>query len=922
MKRRRGGCGGWLATGAFLGAALALWLAAGAPFHVGDWIDWLLSSDPSTAVTVTDQGGVLELEGLKVEFGPEALPAGTVVRARRLARAEERYPRDGPLRLAGPIYAVEPPPGLPLGATVQVTLPYDPAKLPNPQETSGLVGALWDGRAWDRRPATVDVASQTLSFVADHFSVIAPLVEAEGDSLSISTPRFHIRWHAGAGPEEWKPLSGARYVSPRGTADGSVPAYINDLGEYLDEAYGRIQEMGYTMPPTDSPIEVVVQDLNPYGVADLFSEYVLQTPKGYGVYGQTSVWGPIYIDTRLRNPDGGLLPAKEVPERLKTVAGHELFHVVQRYHPSFPTWFYEAGAVFMEWRLYGQEFPHNLPQIVQAHPQFLYEGMWAGSVGAHYAKAAFLVYLQEQYGRDCGGRDRDVLKDGVFASGFGGSSYLHAAANQRQPDLSQALLAAARLCGGFGGTWDDLLAEFARDYLMEWDDWPTGSALLGGNHDLPLVHAARGNAPDAREFTWRTFTDPGGSKAFDLFSWREASAAMWRVEGASDLLATLVLQMAPAAFDWQTLPVYWAYSFLNVRDREPAIGPKQFVESNPTIAVPRFGLARQEGARVERVFLMGVLGKAAYSALQGGFGNSALTAYLLPAPQRVETKEVQVAEAGRTVPKLRVSWAVNPKWLPTEIKGLYHVVGSYSGNPDDPLRSSFGGVPVEKGNSLDIEPPPPGTRIAVVLVDHYGNQGPAAVADPPAMAGPKGLEDVVIAAVERLGYGWRKRSQGTEQPEAGAAGLVSCSNTTCFFEFLLSAPDIAKAVPGRVEAMWLQVFPSRETAQRSFETSYSDLHEQTHRGLKARVRVRDFGYKEQGYQTDVGLDWESRRSIFVLADTIIASAGRTGQCISVVDWPRVRCGPLEPVGDVPAHMIDALLEEAEAGGLIPPGTLR
>ncbi|MBI2911490.1 MAG: zinc ribbon domain-containing protein, partial [Chloroflexi bacterium] len=678
---RRGHRGRWLLAGALLGAPVALWLAAGAPFHLGDRIAWLLSPDSSASTTVTEQGGVLELEGLRIEFGPEALPAGAVVKARRLASVEERYPRDAWLQLAGPVYLVETPEGLPQGATVRVTLPYDAARAPDP-EASGLSGAVWDGTGWELRPSAVDTAARTVSFVVDHFSPVAPVYRYSpaADRAALETPRFLIRF----GTLATRPLEEPQYVSPLGNRDRGMadplyvspteavlPAYVQDLGTFLEQAYDRLQSMGYTMPPAEPRIEVWVEDLSPPDLAELLTGE--RAARG-GLWGRTGVSGPVYIDRRLADADGTLAAPDQVPRRLRVTAGHELFHVVQRNYPSFPTWFYEAGAAFMEWRLYEAELPGTLAEHVSAHPQFLYEGMWGGNVGAHYAKAALLAYLQDTYGQSCSGPSRDVLKDGVFTSGLGGSAALHAAANLRVPDMSAALLAAARTCGRFNGTWAELLEEFARRYYVEWEGWGAVAGLLG-SRSRALIYA---NPGTTEAYNWRAYLDAAGAYRFPVHRWRRDSAALWRVEGnAADLLATLVLEMKHNEdFERAGMPQYWVYPFVNDQDRGPAIGPRQFTAREPTVAVQ--GVGGQAGARFQDVFVLGVNQDwTSTRPVQGRprDAQSGLRAYLLPAPKSVQVEPVEVEEGGRKVPKLRVSWAVSEKWLPREEKGLYHVVG-------------------------------------------------------------------------------------------------------------------------------------------------------------------------------------------------------------------------------------------------------
>jgi hypothetical protein len=61
---------------------------------------------------------------------------------------------------------VEPLPG----ASVTITLPYDPASIPNGYTASDLTISYFDGSAWVTLTPTLDTVNHTLTVVTDHFS--------------------------------------------------------------------------------------------------------------------------------------------------------------------------------------------------------------------------------------------------------------------------------------------------------------------------------------------------------------------------------------------------------------------------------------------------------------------------------------------------------------------------------------------------------------------------------------------------------------------------------------------------------------------------------------------------------------------------------------------------------------------------------
>ena len=112
------------------------------------------------------------------------------------------------------------------------------------------------------------------------------------------------------------------------------PDYVVELNLFLN-GHTPARRARYTMPPTDAPFTWRAPGcLRRDGAPGAFNAKNLD--------GATSISGPIYIDNELRDEDNALR-AGSVWRRLLPVAAHELFHYVQRYNPSFPTWFYEAA---------------------------------------------------------------------------------------------------------------------------------------------------------------------------------------------------------------------------------------------------------------------------------------------------------------------------------------------------------------------------------------------------------------------------------------------------------------------------------------------------------------------------------------------------------------------------------------------------
>ncbi len=889
----------------------------------GVWLGrGLFSAPPGTTVTVGAAGATLAREGLEVKFGPSALPEGTQVRARVVASAEavakaQKGSPGGWLVPAGPVYEVSVQGDMPLDAMVEVTLPYDSALLGD-ADAHELCGALWNGAWWERRPSTVDTARHTITFAADHFSQLTAVyarwsVQKAPGHTTLTAGHFVIRY-AADGPEA--PLSNSQYIAHEhvpgqkepgyvSEPDTPAPAYVVDLYTYLEDAYRRIGAMGYAMPPDDGPLlEVEIRDLHSPGVLETLG---LAGPKRLD--GATGAWGPIYIDNHLPDESGNLRDPTLVWRKLKSTAAHELFHVVQRYNPSFPTWFYETSAVYLEWKLFQDELPEIVPQDeINPRAAFLYNGLWRGSVNDHYAKAALLIYLQDKYG-GCG----DILKDGIYPQG--GSSYGLYVAGLKSIDMSAVFLKAAQQCGSFQGTWADLLAEFARCYYVEWDAWPEAERLLMGNRGAPIVQNSVDTTGYPREaFEWITGQGDGGSHTFQEYTWRDGSAARWRIATTADApLSTLVLTAdAPSEAG---AAQHWAYPYRYTDTagqlaRGGAVGPTRFHSDRPTLAFAAFGPPKA-GGQVFEVDLVGVDDSA------GLFGaESTVRAYLLPAAKTVSSEWLQVSEGGTQARKLRVRWQDDGAWLPKGVPNLAHVVYA-SADAAQPLGQMLGRVLVGQGDSFDIVPPDGARVVAVVLADGFANQGPPAVAEIGALATPPG-EDATLAAMkaalDRLGYHYEMWQPGMDT--SGTVEHFYRAAVPAGWQYSLYTVLKDTGALKQTERVWLRITsgtPAQLDTEFEHMLKQEGSTETTYRGYPAMSRST--GYS----QGQVRWVASAQHNLTVRAGDALLSVIIWHDCESEYDGasgtlPECKPDPVEPARLESA--MDALLDEAMGVGLV------
>lgn len=694
------GCG-ILFFGCLVSAIIAAVLLLGADFG---------SSQSSAVFEVGESGSIIELDGLKIDFGSEAFDAAVDVQVRVVLDAEQ-LTRDHELLQAGgfwfpvgPIYEVELPPGRMPGAWVEVTLPYEPDLLGG-SDPQALSGAAWNGAWWERKSGTVDPETQTVTFLVDHFSKVAVVINQD-DWRVETAARGRPAWQTHTSPSgrfqiqftrdyEHAVLEGQGYQTPFDPSlpnPDQVPLFVRDLGYFLDEAADMIQPLGYTMPPRDDIVMVEVRNLNIGWSAESRSD---DDTTPMRVDGATGSFGPIYIDSRLYNSSGPR-PPDQVWSRLLVTAAHEFYHVVQRYNPSFPTWFYESSAAYLEWKLFEEIFPGMYSDTYgKPGKDFLVHSMWGGTMTEHYAKAAFLIYLDQQYGSLC----QDLIVEGFHPSG--GSSYGIYAANLKQPDLRQAFVSAAQRCGGFAGTWEDLLAEFAAGYYADREVWPGAGDVIGSEGRM---------RPERHD--WSLDKDPGAAWSFKEHAWAYDSAQLWRIgsmQTAPTPRSTLVLRLAEAGTGGS--PAYRAYP-LRGDVQQDLVGPTTFSSETPTLAVENFG-SLDQGAAVNQVYLVGVHTTLVEAYVV--FGHT-VQAYLLP---QVHNLRAAYVEEGYGKGTVAVTWEIDETYVPDDVEFVVYT----SQDAGWPLQNE-----VDRKNRVSRETnisfDPDVVSVSVVLEDAYGNQAP------------------------------------------------------------------------------------------------------------------------------------------------------------------------------------------------------
>jgi len=230
-----------LLTGA--GVALGIWLArrgagGGSPRAAPE-----LRVAARTSATVGPEGGTVATAGLEVRFPAGALGAASAVQVGVLDVAPT--PPGGNLVLLSPVWDLDAGPGA-FAAPVDVTITYDPARLPAGRTPEHLIGVLATATGYQRLPvAAVDAAQRTVTLRLPHFSRPAIAVLATPSRIVKSHPElpFDIAV-VDAHPVKDKAMVDVLYrtietayrkLTPHGTRSEPFPAPPHGNGRLLVE---------------------------------------------------------------------------------------------------------------------------------------------------------------------------------------------------------------------------------------------------------------------------------------------------------------------------------------------------------------------------------------------------------------------------------------------------------------------------------------------------------------------------------------------------------------------------------------------------------------------------------------------------------------------------------------------------------------
>ncbi len=326
---------------------------------------------PALAVEASytpDQGARVDMpEGSRLDFPPGSVRGAQKLKITPVARTS-REMKSGGAVMIGPLfdinvggqehYAFDRP--------ARMTVPYDPALLPDPKTTQGLTIATWENGTWAPLPSTIDAVNHTVTAELRHASIdgliiIAATLVAAGmaagsepleairkqlqkrtDGL-YETPNFSVRYFKTWNPG--RPLDDAAYPLAAGRKTGEHPLYIQDVGRLLEEIRAGLDKVG-----------------TPVAAVKLYRWDAFVVPMS-GDYGASPAGGPLLITTDFSNADGSL---GDLDGLMRSTIAHELIHVGQgsffRYYSAATaateSWWIESTANFLSdryWRLQGRQ---------------------------------------------------------------------------------------------------------------------------------------------------------------------------------------------------------------------------------------------------------------------------------------------------------------------------------------------------------------------------------------------------------------------------------------------------------------------------------------------------------------------------------------------------------------------------------------
>ncbi|MDD3966631.1 MAG: hypothetical protein WC372_03225 [Candidatus Neomarinimicrobiota bacterium] len=260
-------------------------------------------------IPAADTAVVIGIGGkIRVEIPPNAVPEGTLLRIYK--PDDENLLEDETRRFNG-IYNVEMSSGSAFDIPLKITLHYD-STLVVPGNIPNKIGAAWYRDDWERwslyDSVAVDTAAHTVTFETNHLTKLSAWT-LHGYTDWTSNRHFNIYW-CSSGTSA--PVADADYRPRENSDNPDDPLYIQDMSDYLDQAYDAFKARNLKLP--DSKIDVWVTDLG-------------------GDDGQSTARGSIYISN---NCSGGAV-TRTALQALPSACAHELLHVSQDYYYVFTT---------------------------------------------------------------------------------------------------------------------------------------------------------------------------------------------------------------------------------------------------------------------------------------------------------------------------------------------------------------------------------------------------------------------------------------------------------------------------------------------------------------------------------------------------------------------------------------------------------
>ncbi len=361
------------------------------------WEDVAVRATASAATDTT----LVTIEGSTVVFPPGSVPDGTSVVAVPVAH----LPR--PMAGRGDVFAFGPVHDLRIGdqehwrftKPIQITMPFDPATLPDGGPPVRPAIGTWQGGRWVELPSVFDPEKRTVSARTGHASLIAVLVVG-GATLSKFTEAGQglVIWLTRMPGETYKTPNFALHYDSSGTtavvsdADYPLatgrkrkkedpPLFVKDMGTYLEEARKELPR-----------VEMKVAERT------VWRWDVFLVP--LNVDGLSAMGGPVLLDNDFR-VEGSF--AHHYGYLLRKTCIHELIHVAQddffnTFNANAARWWLEATAEYLAVRLLEiQGHPDPEPfRYLAKEPQLLATPFHLAPTMQAYAYARFLAWMQER----------------------------------------------------------------------------------------------------------------------------------------------------------------------------------------------------------------------------------------------------------------------------------------------------------------------------------------------------------------------------------------------------------------------------------------------------------------------------------------------------------------------------------------------